>query len=212
MEKILVAGATGTTGKKIIDLLSNDQYFEPIAMIRKEEQRSQFESKGVQTIMGDLTEDISTIAETADKVIFAAGSGGKAVTAVDRDGAMRVIDSAKKWNIKKFVMLSSMGADKPEEAKELKEYLQAKHDADSYLKSSGLTHTIVRPGSLTNEDPTGKIMLDYKLAESDGDISRADVAQVLVRTLHDDVATNEVFEILKGEAIIGDALTKVQNA
>lgn len=209
MEKVLVAGATGTTGKKIINLLKNDQYFEPIAMIRKEEQRSQFEDQGITTIMGDLTEDISQIAETADKVIFAAGSGGKAVEAVDRDGAKRFIDSAKKWNVKKFVMLSSMGADKPQQASDLKEYLQAKHEADEYLKESGLQHSIVRPGALTNDEAFGKIKLEGTL-DRQGEIPRADVAQVLVRTLHDGVASNEVFEIIKGDTIIGEALTKVQ--
>jgi len=35
MENILVAGATGTTGKKIINLLNESQYFNPIAMVRE---------------------------------------------------------------------------------------------------------------------------------------------------------------------------------
>jgi uncharacterized protein YbjT (DUF2867 family) len=56
-----------------------------------------------------------------------------------------------KANIKKFVMLSSMGADKPEETTQLQEFLKAKYNADEYLKVSGLNYSIVRPGSLTNE-------------------------------------------------------------
>jgi hypothetical protein len=39
-----------------------------------------------------------------------------------------------KKQYKKFVMLSSMGADKPEEASQLQEYF--KHNADEYLKSN----------------------------------------------------------------------------
>ncbi len=210
MEKILVVGATGTTGKQIINLLNNDQYFEPYAMVRKKDQEEQFKSQGVKTILGDLTGDIDNIAEHMDKVIFAAGSGGKAVDAVDRKGAMRVVDSSKMHKIKKFVMLSSIGADKPEEGGELKDYLQAKRDADEYLASSGLTYAIVRPGALNNDTPTGKIKLEKKFSSQDGEIPRGDVAQVLVRSLHDDVANREVFEILNGENIIGDALSKVQ--
>lgn len=98
-------------------------------MIRKGEQRFHFELIGVQAVMGDLIKDISQIAQTVDKVIFAASSGGKAVAKVYRDGAKRSIDYAR-WAIKKFVMLSSMGADKPQEPLDLKDYLQAKHDAD----------------------------------------------------------------------------------
>ncbi|RMB61000.1 SDR family oxidoreductase [Dokdonia sinensis] len=210
MEKILVAGATGTTGRHIINLLKNDQYFEPVAMIRKESQRSDFETEGIKTVMGDLTEDISNVTEGIDKVIFAAGSGGKAVDAVDRKGAMGLTDAAKKHKIKKFVMLSSLGADNPQDDGELKEYLQAKRDADEYLANSGITYAIVRPGALNNETPTGKIFLEKSLSSRDGEIPRGDVAQVLVRSLHDDVANREVFEILNGEHIIADALTKVQ--
>ena len=45
MENVLVAGANGTTGKKIINLLKNSQYFQPVAMVRKEEQKEQFEKQ-----------------------------------------------------------------------------------------------------------------------------------------------------------------------
>ena len=116
-----------------------------------------------------------------------------------------MIDAAKNKAIKKFVMLSSMGADQPEKAKELQEYLKAKHNADEYLKSSNLPYAIVRPGSLSNEKGEGKIVIGKSLQE-EGSISRDDVAQVLARTLHDDTVHNETFEILSGEVLIGKAL------
>ncbi|WP_396596716.1 SDR family oxidoreductase [Dokdonia sp. R86516] len=209
MEKILVAGAHGTTGKKIVNLLNESQYFTPIAMVRKEEQKSFFESQGVETVMGDLEEDVSPVfSQPYDKVLFAAGSGGKKVVAVDQEGAKKMIDASKKNNIKKFVMLSSMGADNPEEAEDLQDYLRAKHNADVYLKESGLNYAIVRPGSLTNDELTNKIELQEKLGKH-GEISRNDVAQTLVRSLNDDVANRETFEIIKGDTLIADALNKV---
>jgi uncharacterized protein YbjT (DUF2867 family) len=33
----------------------------------------------------------------------------------------------------------------------LQDYLKAKHNADEYLKNSGLNYSIVRPGTLTND-------------------------------------------------------------
>jgi len=143
-----------------------------------------------------------------DKVIFAAGSGGKNVKKVDQEGAKRLVDAANKNGVKKFVMLSSMGADNPEEADDLKDYLKAKHNADEYLKNSGLTYAIVRPGSLTNNKLTNCIELEVKLNKQ-GEISRNDVAQTLVRTLNDGVANNSTFEIINGKELIGDALNKV---
>ena len=206
MENILVAGANGTTGKKIVNLLNESQYFNPIAMVRKEEQVAYFKAKNIDTVLADLEQDVSVaFNNTIDKVVFAAGSGGKKVVEVDQEGAKRLIDASNKNNVKKFVMLSSMGADHPEQAEQLQAYLKAKHNADEYLKSSGLNYSIVRPGSLTNGELTNKIQLDTKLNKS-GDISRNDVAQTLVRSLNDDVANNATFEILKGETLIGDAL------
>ncbi len=85
MENILVAGATGTTGKKIVNLLKASQYFNPIAMVRKKEQIEQFKREGVDTVLGDLEQDISHALNGIDKVIFAAGSGGKKVIEVDQE-------------------------------------------------------------------------------------------------------------------------------
>lgn len=208
MENILVAGANGTTGKKIVQLLKSSQYFKPYAMVRKEEQVEQFKKNGVETILADLEGDISNTSKDMDKIIFAAGSGGKKVIQVDQEGAKKLIESAKKHQIKKFVMLSSMGADKPKDADDLQDYLKAKQNADEYLKASTLTYTIVRPGSLNNNRGTGSIRLGKSLG-TQGAISRDDVAQTLVRVLHDDAAINQTFEILEGDTLIGKALDKI---
>ena len=205
MERVMIAGANGTTGKKIVNLLKSSQYFEPVAMVRKEEQIAQFKNEGIDTVLADLEKDISGSLKNIDKVIFAAGSGGKKVVEVDQNGAYKFVDDAINNNIKKFVMLSSMGADKPSEANDLKEYLKAKHNADEYLKSSTLTYAIVRPGSLTDDNGTGKILLAESLKTS-GAISRDDVAQTLVRALHDDAPKNVTFEIIEGDTLIGKAL------
>ena len=201
----MIAGANGTTGKKIVNLLKSSQYFEPVAMVRKEEQIAQFKNEDIDTVLADLEKDISGSLKNIDKVIFAAGSGGKKVVEVDQNGAYKFVDDAINNNIKKFVMLSSMGADKPSEANDLKEYLKAKHNADEYLKSSTLTYAIVRPGSLTDDNGTGKILLAESLKTS-GAISRDDVAQTLVRALHDDAPKNVTFEIIEGDTLIGKAL------
>ena len=205
MEKILVAGANGTTGKKIITLLDKSQYFTPVAMVRKKEQENQFKIKNIETVLADLEEDVSHTVINIDKVIFAAGSGGKKVKEVDEKGAIKLIEASEKNNIKKFVMLSSMGADAPEQADDLQEYLKAKQNADAFLRKSKLPYSIVRPGSLTNDEGLGKIKLERKLNKR-GEISRADVAQTLVRVLHDSAEVNETFEIIKGDTLIGKAI------
>lgn len=205
MENILEAGANGTTGKKVVDLLKKTQYFNPVAMVRKEEQLQEFKNRGIDAVLADLEGEVIHALNNIDKVVFAAGSGGKKVVAVDQEGAKKLVDAARNSKVKKFVMLSSMGAENPEAADELKDYLKAKHNADEYLKDSGLNYTVVRPGSLNNDAGSGKIRLQSRFEEQ-GEISRDDVAQTLVRTLHDDVANKETFEILSGDTLIGKAL------
>jgi len=210
MENILVVGATGTTGRKVVNLLKSSMFFEPVAMVRKKNQVQEFLDQGIKTVVGNLKEDISNVVSNIDKVVFAAGSGGENVVEVDQQGAKKMIDASKKHSVKKFVMLSSMGADQSEAAKELQDYLKAKHNADEYLKESKVPFVIVRPGSLTNDKGEGTIQIGNPLKRP-GSISRDDVAQVLMRSLFDDVVSNQNFEILSGELPIGKALNSLSN-
>ena len=54
--------------------------------------------------------------------------------------------------IKRYVMLSAMGADRPDSwSDEMKPYYEAKAEADKIVSESGLDYTIVRPGHLTDD-------------------------------------------------------------
>lgn len=205
-KNVLVAGANGTTGRIIIDLLKESGTYSPIAMVRKQEQKDYFEKENVTTVLADLEGDLSHALKDVDKVIFAAGSKGKNIVGVDQDGAKRLIDAAKDAGVGKFVMLSALGADNPSVSDTLEDYLRAKQNADNYLCVSGLGYSIVRPGSLTDEESTGKIKLQEKL-KNHGSITRADVAKTLVEVLEDGIMQNQVFEILAGEIPIEKAVT-----
>jgi uncharacterized protein YbjT (DUF2867 family) len=207
-QSILIAGANGTTGRIIIELLKDSDVYRPIAMVRKVEQKEYFEQKNVAVVLADLEGDLGYTLKNVDKVIFAAGSKGKNVIGVDQEGAKRLVDAAMHSGIKKFVMLSSVGADNPSASDQLVGYLKAKQNADVYLKNSGLNYSIVRPGSLTDKQGTGKIQLKEKL-ENHGSITRADVAKTLVEVLEDDVMKNQNFELIAGETSIEKAVRNI---
>ncbi|MEE2773124.1 MAG: SDR family oxidoreductase [Bacteroidota bacterium] len=212
MERILIAGATGHTGTRIIEILKNTENFKPVAMIRKEDQQQIFEDMEVETVVADLEEDLSYALKGIDKVIFAAGSGSKTgpekTTAVDEEGAIKLIDEAKKAKVKKFVMLSAMGTDDPSKNKELEHYLTAKKKADDHLRESGITYTIVQPGRLSNDMGLAKVKLAEKLNER-GEISRDDVAFIMVMSLADPLVKNMSFEALEGEESIKTAMIEL---
>lgn len=216
MEKILIVGATGSTGKRIIEILRNSQSFKPVAMIRKEEQKEIFEDMDVDWVLGDLEqEDLSPTMKEIDKVIFTAGSGGETgpekTTEVDEKGAIKIIDAAKKAKVKKFIMLSSMGADEPSKHKKLEHYLDAKATADRHLRDSGLDFTILRAGALTDDLGMGKVKLAKKL-DSTGEISRDDVAFLLIMSLADPLVKNMTFEAIEGEEAIKSAMINLSQA
>lgn len=212
MEKILIAGATGHTGKRVIEILSNTQNFKPVAMIRDESQKQIFDDMEVESVLADLEKDIDHAFKGIDRVIFAAGSGSKTgpdkTISVDQEGAKKMIDAAKKHKVKKFIMLSAMGTEDPSQKPELEQYLKAKKEADDYLIDSAIPYTIVRPGVLTEDLGLAKVKLAPKLNER-GEISRDDVAFLLVMCLADPLAKNMAFEALEGEESIKSALIEL---
>ncbi len=128
---------------------------------------------------------------------------------MDQDGAIRLIDTARKNGIKRFIIVSSMGAEEPENGPEkLQHYLLAKHNADEHLKKSGLSYTIVRPGQLTNDEGTGKVAVKAR-HESVGKISRQDVGRVLLAALDAETTVNQVFEVVSGDTPVAEALANL---
>lgn len=213
MEKILIVGATGSTGKRIIEILNNSQSFEPVAMVRKKEQQEIFDDMEVKSVLADLEQDdFSEAMKGIDKVIFAAGSGSKTgpdkTTAVDQEGAKKIVDAAKKAKVKKFIMLSAMNADEPSKNPDLEHYLKAKAEADDHLRESGLNYTIVRPGRLTDDMGMGKVKLAVKLDKA-GEIPRDDVAFLLIMSLADPLVQNMTFEAVEGEEPIKSAMIEL---
>ncbi|SIT14175.1 NAD(P)H-binding [Roseivivax lentus] len=183
---ILVAGATGKTGIRLVKELTSNGHT-PIALVRESSDTSAL-GDDVKLRHGDLTDLQDDVCDGCEVVIFAAGSGGSTgpemTQKVDRDGAMRLVDIAAKSGVSRLVMLSSVGAENPDPDSELGHYLQAKHDADEHLKASGLSFAILRPVALTDDDGTR----DMKFGD-DVDVgtkaARGDVAAVLAQAVDD---------------------------
>lgn len=103
-------------------------------------------------------------------------------------------------------MLSAMGTENPDPDSGIYHYLKAKHNADEYLKASGVHYTIVRPGALTDTSGSSKIEAAKHLNKK-GEISRENVALTLVEVLETGVASNAYFDILDGSEPIAEAVS-----
>lgn len=185
--KILVAGATGNTGLRLMKKLVERRH-DPIALVRDSSNTDNL-PVGSEQRLGDLADLPDDICSGCDAVVFVAGSGGDTdadmTDKIDRDGAIRLIDLAAKAQVLRFVMLSSVGAGNPDLDSEMGHYLKAKHDADEHLKASGLSYAIIRPVALTDGDGTEDMRFGDKV-EIDGEAARGDVATVLADAIESD--------------------------
>lgn len=178
--EILVAGATGKTGRLLVSELAAAGA-KPTALVRASSDTSDLPS-GTATRNGDLTDLPDDVCDGMDVVVFAAGSGSgtdqEMTDRVDRDGAKRLVDLAVASGARRFVMLSSVGADNPPEDHALSHYLKAKQAADEHLITSDITYAILRPVALTDDPKTGTVVLGDTVDKS-AKARRADVAYVL---------------------------------
>ncbi|MBC2253130.1 SDR family oxidoreductase [Listeria welshimeri] len=199
---VLVIGANGKIGRHLVEKLAMEKGFFVRAMVRKAEQVSELEKLGAKPIIADLTKDFNYAYDGIEAVIFTAGSGGHTPASdtikIDQDGAIKAINIAKEKGVLRFIIVSSYGADNPENGPEsLVHYLKAKQAADEELKRSGLDYTIVRPVGLSDEPATGKVAdVSGKPTNS---IPRADVANFISEALTEKSSFYKTYTIESGE-------------
>lgn len=210
---VAIAGGHGQVALRLERLLA-DAGHRVRALVRNPDHAADIAAAGAEAIVVDLEtagdDDIATEIVGADAVVFAAGagpgSGPERKRTVDYGGAVKLIDAASTAGIDRYVMVSSIGAQRPEAGQgPMRAYLQAKADADEAVAASGLQWTIVRPGSLTDDPGTGRVSLSPDHGHR-GTIPRDDVAAVIAACLENPATAGLTFEALGGDTPIPDAL------
>jgi uncharacterized protein YbjT (DUF2867 family) len=214
---VLVAGANGKTARSLVRMLVEEDH-KVRGLVRKEEQLSEVKQNGAEPVLVDLEEEevegaVGRAVEGCDAIVFAAGAGPGSGAArketMDYGGAVKLIEAAERHGVRRYLMLSAMGAaDQESGSEEMRPYLSAKAQADERLQSSGLDYTIIRPGSLTNEPGTGRIDAAPSLGRR-GEISREDVAAIFAATLEAENTVGKTFETLSGDTPIREAIAGI---
>ncbi|KOT50343.1 MULTISPECIES: SDR family oxidoreductase [Streptomyces] len=213
--RIVIAGGHGQIALRLERLL-HARGDEVAGIIRRPEQAGDLLSAGAEPVVCDLetatVADVARHLEGADAAVFAAGAGpGSGIDrkeTVDRGAATLFADAAEAAGVRRFLVVSSMGADKePPEGTDpvFAAYLRAKGAADADVRSrSGLDWTILRPGRLTDDPGTGLV----SLAESTGrsEIPRDDVAAVLAALLDEPATIGRTLELISGDTPVEDAV------
>lgn len=202
--KALVAGATGETGRRVVrELVARGR---PVrALVRNRDQAQAILPETVELVVGDVGDRPSLVQamEGCDVVLSATGARPSLDLTgpyqVDYLGNKNLVDAAKQAGIQQFVMVSSLCVSKFFHPLNLFWLiLHWKKQAEDYLRESGLTYTIVRPGGLRNDEDTGAMQLVMQSADTlfEGSLPRTQVAQVCVAALDYPEAQNKIVEIV----------------
>jgi len=202
---VLVAGATGQTGREIVKHLQMEGY-RVKALVRDEAKARELLGADIDYVQGDV-KDPATLAPAfsgVQAIVSSIGARGKdgpdRPEMIDNQGVKNLVDAAKAARVAQFVLVSSRGvtqADHPLN-RMFGNVLMWKLKGEDYLRGSGLAYTIVRPGGLLNE-AGGK----SDIAFEQGDrrfggtmlaIPREDVAIICVQALKYPDARFRTFE------------------
>lgn len=209
--RVLVLGGHGKVALLLAPLLTA-RGDEVTSVIRNPDHAPEVAATGAVPLVLDLEggDDLSGALAGQDAVVWSAGAGGgspERTYAVDRDAAIRSMDAARDAGVERYVMVSWIGST-PDHGVDPDNsffpYADAKLAADDHLRGTDLRWTILGPGTLTLDPPTGRIELD---PDGDGRVSRADVAAVIAQTLADDATVGRFIRFGGGDTPIVEALS-----
>ena len=176
---------------------------------------SSVELKGLD-VEKDSVDAMAATLKGADSLLIAVGfvpgnpfKMGEAAHAVDNVGTVALVDAAKAAGVRKVVLVTSILTDAGawgqldsagyKVTNAFGNVLEEKLVAEKYLRKSGLDYTIVRPGGLKADPPTGALYVAPENSLNAGEVSRDLVADVAVAAVFDAKAKNKVVEIVESD-------------
>jgi nucleoside-diphosphate-sugar epimerase len=202
---IFLAGASRGVGREVAVLLRK-RGIAVTALLRTPDAQPALEAVGVTVVIGNAlsrsdVDRAMTSGPRIDATISTIGGASPDGTRADYLGNRNLVDvyvelaAAAVDAAAKFILVSSIGSGSsavalpPEIRQRLASALDDKARAEAHLASSGMTYTIIRPGGLKSEPPTGRGALTRDPRVS-GTIHRADVAELVYACLVSDRADN----------------------
>ncbi|MGW0939256.1 SDR family oxidoreductase [Streptomyces sp. NPDC002666] len=214
--RIVIAGGHGQIALRLERLLAA-RGDEAAGIIRNPQQSEDLRAAGAEPVVLDLesatVEEAAEVLRGADAAVFAAGAGPDSGTerkdTVDRGAAVLFADAAQRAGVRRYVVVSSMGADPDHPGDEVFDvYLRAKGAADAYVRAQkALDWTILRPGMLTNDAGTGLVLLAASTGR--GPVPRDDVAAALAELLDTPATAGLTLELISGNVPVSVAVKDI---
>jgi nucleoside-diphosphate-sugar epimerase len=212
--QVAIAGAHGKIAMLLAKrLLARDVGV--IGLIRDPVDAEELTALGVRPVLCDIEHnsapEIAAAITGADAAVFAAGagpgSGAERKLTVDRDGAIKLLAASAAADVRRYLIISSVGAeDPPDDDDVFSVYLRSKAEADAAVESSEREWTIIRPGRLTDDPGRGLVAIDRHPFR--GEVPREDVAAVLDELLLSGQGIGEILYLNVGELPVEQAIER----
>ena len=186
------------------------------SLVRNPDHRADVEQAGGRPVVVDLeattVDDLAPILSGADAVVFAAGAGPGSGAArkdtVDRAAAVLLAEAARAAGVHRYLLVSSTGVDDPPRPgtdEVWAAYLAAKKAAEEAVRASALAWTILRPGALTDDPGTGRVLLAPPPVPR-AEVTRDDTAAVLVALIDTPATAGQILELRAGDTDVDKAV------
>lgn len=200
--KAFVAGATGQTGQRIVEELVSRNI--PVrALVRDEQKARNLLPSQVELIVGDILQPETLVAALGDSTVVLCATGARpsfdptGPYQVDFQGTKNLVKAAQDRKIQHFVLVSSLCVSQLFHPLNLFWLILVwKKQAEEFIRKSGISYTIVRPGGLKNDDNSDQVIMQGPDTLFEGSISRKKVARVCVESLFEKARWNQIVEII----------------
>ena len=191
---LAIFGATGKTGLELVKQAL--EHGHTVTAFVRDPDRLAIENKRLTIVVGDVFEpsNVTQAIQGQDAVICALGAGNDMKkTTVRTIGTINIIKGMQENNVKRLLVVTAMGVgDSWDTLSLLNKFFFAvllkssreDHEAqEAAVIDNGLDWTIVRPSGLTDTPRTGVYEVGENILAKTSRISRADVADLILKEL-----------------------------
>jgi putative NADH-flavin reductase len=197
--KLLIFGSTGGTGRELVKQ-ALEQGHSVTAYARNLTKLDEIQHASLQVVRGDVLDPAGVESAVAGKeAVLSTIGAGAGRTSLREEGTRNIVKAMEKAGVERFICQSSLGVgDSRANLRIFTKYIIvtiflrhafADHERqEAVVKQSSLAWTIVRPPHLRNGPRTGAYRHGFPTTDTriKGNISRADVADFMLKQLADD--------------------------
>ncbi|WP_168193843.1 NAD(P)-binding oxidoreductase [Lysinibacillus sp. SGAir0095] len=213
---ILVIGANGPLGRLVIQFILEVGDHRAVALLQNNAQAAYFNEKGIENFIYSPKESIEFFLEkirNVDAIVIADHNLHDIIpdAIIEIDETVNLLETLKYSKLKRVVHISTFETRK-EEWMHLPVYFRQimikNYYVDQWIRMSSLDYTIIHPGNLNDKKGTGFVKIVASNVRQ-GNISREDVAKIVLACLENQSTIRKEFKIVTGKDPIAEAINSV---